>query len=204
MLATEETLQYESNGYNTSTPVKGIMVQLATIPLPDEIRQLANQIYLRMGSPIRRGKERLLLIYYCISSAYRECRCPFDDLELCKQLNIQFNATRSVENKFGQLQTGYRPPPCVGEVENLLLTYGEKLGLDSDVIDLMTKKYHELLAKEKLLMDESPPNVTGGLICHFLDESGAAVDKRKLAGIVGKSVPTIISFQKKLAVIDSR
>ena len=157
-----------------------------------------------MGSPIRRGNERKLLIYYCIKSAYHEFHCHFDDVELCKQLGLLVGATRSVENKFGQLQTGYRPPPALNGVENLLQTYGEKLGLDGGVVEQMAVKYRELLSKEKLLLDEAPPNVAGGLICHFLEESGMAVDRRTVALVVGKSVPTITSFQKKLATIDAR
>jgi transcription initiation factor TFIIIB Brf1 subunit/transcription initiation factor TFIIB len=99
-----------------------------SINLPDDVRQTVMEIYHTLNTPIKRGRNRLKLLYYCVLKAYYSLGMICNPDELATKLGLNRNEISSAL-KLGSMLSNRGEEICYSPLDFLQL-YAYALNLD--------------------------------------------------------------------------
>lgn len=210
---------YSEWGHVTTKIERSILHDLKSYPFPDDIKNRADAVYNKMRYQVRRGKIRSQMLFFCVYCAYLEIKKEHLDRGLKEdeiensvdpiKLGIQFNLTQGevqrCDSLFSPLQTGYKPPTIHTSPLGYFPDYCKDLGLDIDAIRAIIKLSTSVLQKDKTLSEENPQTVAAGLLKYYTITNGIILeDPQKIIRITNRSVATIDTMYRRIAVIDNQ
>ena len=205
------------NNHVINKSERSILSDLEGVPIPDNIKHRADNIFNKMIPQVRRAKVRSQLIFYCTYCAYLEAaedqrksgKYYGDEISVIpEQLGQLFNLTptqvRKCRSLFSQAKTGYKPP--IGKISplSLLPIYGANMNLSEDYIESALATSRIILAKEPNLLEENPQTVAMGLLYYCNECIGIKLeDPSQLAEISNRSKVTIEAIYRRIKDIDN-
>lgn len=194
------TLPEQYQTYQKHT--KNISKDLEPLKISNEIKNKANEIYIRMGPDTTRAKKRKLLLFHCVYNAYRELGINIAPSEIGQMFNLTQGQMTKTTSMFSALQTGYRSPIVIKIISDYIPEYCQQLGLDTD--DVMIVVNRIINKQNPELMACVPQTIAIGLIKYYLSINGIELDDKTVLSKVGqRSDTTIESTFQRLCKIDN-
>jgi len=180
----------------------GIMPDMEHIAIPDEVKEKANEIYLRLKRQTHRGRKRKLLVFFCIFNAYAELKSPKDPRHLAQLTGLSPNEVSRAISQFPTVQTGYQTvSQCTSPID-LIPDYCSRLDAELN-IEQVTEVAQRILNKSQLLREKYPQKVAAGIIQYFMTINGIKYNKKQFVNVMGLSDATISSMYREVSFIDN-
>ena len=194
-----EQLSSENTEGEKRTCEKTILPDLLGINLSDDIKQKANEFYKRMNFPTKRKKNRKKILFYCSLQALNDLQIIMDPRDLALMVGLDKNDIQ------GSISYCFKKNPNKNIDSkktplDFLPLYFSYTGLDKESLKDVISLAKEILEKDYDLYDESPQNVSAGIIHYFMNINGAKYSAN-ITKNIGKSNSTILSWSKKIAKI---
>lgn len=187
------------NLYISNKSNKSIIDDIAKLEVPDEIKELANNIYYELNCPLRRGRNRKRLLFYCIASAYHRLSIPYDPRRLAKLINIPLNdINRSIKIGSEILLRG--ESICYNALDFIPI-YHKELGLDESILPDIINTANRILNNNPI--DGYPQAVAAAIMLYYLTTHGYNVDIKRFAELTNRSSMTIKKIYDNIAYIDN-
>jgi hypothetical protein len=179
---------------------KTIMPELRKYNLPEEIISKADEFYRADNAKIRRQKKRIDLLFYYTLKAYRDIHVNVDPNSIGKIFNLNSGKVQTAITTFkGKKESCYYFTSPVGIVRQ----YCEMLKVDSDTTQDIINITIRVITKCPELLDSHAQAIASGAMWYHFSTIGYEPDKRKFKYIVGRSIPTVKKFSKRIASIDN-
>lgn len=187
-----------SDGYGqkVNTYIKTISNELNLIPIPDDIKHKANEIYLKMKIPVKRNNPRRKMIFCCICYAYREMQLPHNPRKIAKMMGLNTNKIQNAFSQFSYTITKYKPVKYRQKaVDHIPLFYqftGLAHGEEQYIINIANEIFH----KNEDLLYEDPVCVAGSIIIYYMQFRGLPENKAipKEIGVTEATVKKILKL----------
>lgn len=178
----------------------GIKPDMERIPLPDDVKEKANEIYRRLKRQTHRGKKRKLLVFFCIFNAYAELKTPKDPRHLARLVGLSPHEVIRAFSQFPAVQTGYQVDNQPTSPIDLIPDYCSRLDAELN-IPMVEDLAREILSKSRALQEKYPQKVAAGIIQYFMTINGVKYNKKQFAAAMGLSDATISSMFREIAMI---
>jgi len=109
---------------------KSILPDMQDIDLSDGIKNEAEQVYSKMGSPVRKDKERKIMVFCCILYAHVELNIIHSPKELARKVGVDDSKIPSYVNRYSMKNVGYHPPQRFYSVSEYVESLMDKVGFD--------------------------------------------------------------------------
>jgi len=150
----------------TSTPnQRNIIKDLDNIDIPDDIKELANNMYKEINPPTKRNISRSYMLVYFIICAYDKLNRVYDPKFLCKKMGINVKSL----NKALKLDTKYKMGNfCIDRsCIDYIPMYYELMGLSGKGL-LVAKDIATQIHKDDKIRRIFPQNVAKGIIYYYI------------------------------------
>lgn len=182
-----------------------IISDLKCYQLPDDVKNKADSIYLKMIPRTRRKKIRKQLVFFCVYCAYLELGIVVNPMQLGKQFGLTSGEVQRCGSLFSKLQTGYTPPVVDSTPLNYVPGFCENLGLSTEAIEEISRIYDAVSSNDERLSQENPQTVASGLLKYYIETNGIVMkDSKAISVITNRSSVTIDSMYKRIAVADNQ
>ena len=206
-------VSYETRSYFKTE--RNILGDMNNIPIPDFIKQGANEIYHNLSAGIKRNRQRKLMIYFCISKSYEYYKIPYLPSVIAAHVGIKMTEIHKSNNMFNKLlkisiDIEFMPKDYIP----LLLSY---IQLTEDHTQYIIKICQYVLSKDRSLMDEYPQDIAGAVILYYLDlidvqlenqsnlvykkVSGVSVNEQLYSTILGKSAERLKTLKNEICQV---
>jgi transcription initiation factor TFIIIB Brf1 subunit/transcription initiation factor TFIIB len=194
------------SSYVSNKQERSIQKDLEKYTFPDDIKNMADVIYSSMNYQMRRGKKRDMIVFHCTYSAHLELDREVNPIQLGMEV---FKLTKEeitrCDSIFSPLQTGYRPPSKDSSPLNYIPDYCRRIGLSEDATALVLAHAKKIMTKSKGLDQEHPQTIAAGILRYYLITNGIELkDKELLTRVTGRSIVTIDTACKSIALIDAK
>lgn len=191
---------YSLNHTPQKTVEKSINKELKLIQISDPIKIRANKIYQQISTPTKKGRKRLLLVFYCVYFAYIEKKIVVDPIDITNQLGLKKNAISKALNTFSNC--GYDPPMNVVNPVDLIRLYAEKIPcLDKSCIPEIEEFGRDIMEKKPDFGEPFPQKIAGGIIKFYMELNGHALPKKNYEVMLYSSPVTINNVVKEIKTI---
>ncbi len=151
---------------------KSIILDLTNIPVEDYVKIKANEIYLKMNVSTRKSGKRARLLYYCITTAYKELGIAFIPGIIIKYVGLEIKDIPSANSMYSKSITGYISKAIrFTPIDYIPILYNS-IGITSGHIDYIIRLTKELIKKDKRLLNSMPHIVAAGIILYFMEYAG--------------------------------
>lgn len=196
------------NGYGDSHVVvhneRSILPELKAYSFTDDIKNMADVVYNKMRSQVRRGKIRDQLLFYCVYCAHCELKRNVNPIQLGKLFGLTQGEVQRCDSLFSPLQTGYRKPSNFTTPLSCLPECCAAIGLTEEAAEDILETAATILRKDPSLMQENPRTVASGLLRYYLETHGITIDNpQDMTNITNRSAATIETLYKRIAAIDN-
>lgn len=191
-----------SHVYNNRS--RSILKDLQKYALEDEIKNSANVIYNKMIRNVRRGRRRDSLLFYCVSSAYKEAKRIFDPFELGKMFDLTSSEVQKTDSIFSQTKTGYSPPFIVYSPLDFIPYFGEKLNLSQETCEIVLSLAKTIFEKKPEILENAPQVIAAGILDYYTTTNGILVENKEIfSKFAGRSSITTDKISKIISAIDN-
>lgn len=182
-----------------------IIGDLKCYQLPDDIKNKADSIYLKMIQRTRRKKIRKQLVFFCTYCAYLELGINVNPMSLGEQFGLTHGEVQRCGSLFSKLQTGYAPPVVDSTPLNYIPGFCESLGLTVETIEEISKIYKVVSSNDEGLSQENPQTVASGLLKYYIETNGITMkDPKVISSVTSRSSVTIDAMYKRIAIADNQ
>lgn len=158
--------------HNYSIYEKSILHDLRDVPLPDSIKQKANEIYLKMNIPSKKSSKRKKLLYFCLISAYKELDIVYIPAMIATLVGLSINKISNANSMYSKTITGYQTQQRRFSPTDYVLYLYPTIGIQSGYEKFLVDLTNELINKEERLLDDAPQIVAAAIILYFIEWSG--------------------------------
>ena len=191
--------------YVPKTADRSISKDLEDVPLPEEFKAKANEIFSRSSVPTRRSKRRQMMIFYCLILAYKDLNeIEFPEL-IAKAVGLgpeDMSKSLAMEEHFPNHDISsikYTPqdfiPRCITIINNELfirIPCKDVMLLANRVIDI-----------DKSLLEVAPQKVALGIVLYYMRTRGVSYSEEKISDIFCKSITTLQTLIDNIATADN-
>lgn len=100
---------YSSRHRKPKVSSKSILPDMLKIDLTDSVKQAAELVYGKMGSPVRKDNERKKMVFCCILFAHAELDIICSPRELARKVGINDTSISSYVSKYSMNRVSYHP-----------------------------------------------------------------------------------------------
>ena len=201
-----DNISYEDGSIKTHdlprTNIAPPLKELDDIPIEEEIRLEAREIYKKMKVKHFRTEKRKMLLFFVINEAYKTRRIPKDARGIANLVGLNPKEINRVYTTFSQSQTGYRPvlemDTPQGLVSDLAVTV-----LQPESIPVLRDFSTSIVAKAPHLLQKYPRDVAIALIYYFMSINGYEVKESDFAEKYGTTVQTIKNLCDEISIARS-
>jgi len=197
---TTETLK---TSRHSEDKIRSLMNDFNGLRFSNEIKQKANEIYMKMRCPTKRSKKRKLLIFYCIYCAHEEMGIVKNPYEIAYQVGIPISEIPKAMTLFSCINTGYNPPDIKKSPMHYLPDYCRRLGFDDNTKEMIIEMINKIIEKDKTLLDEAPQKFLAGVLKSFMTFNGIEYNKEYFSMLFVYSDVTLNNITKKIINIYS-
>ena len=150
---------YNTRHRTSQTKTKTILPDMIGFPIDEELKQMAESVYNRMGRPIKKDKGRLYMVFVCIHCAMKELDRIHFPKELANMVGVPSNKISSMMNTLSWSktktadQTGYESPLRLYSIENYISLLGDRLNIPPLIVEESQKLIIRLTGVELGLTD---------------------------------------------------
>lgn len=177
---------------------KSIISDLDKINIPDEIKNLSEQIFQQLDTNTKRGRRRKKLLFYCIFNAYNQIGQPQDPKFIAELVGISHTEMTKAFSMCSELQTNYKPNTTFHSPLEFVEQYHEQIGLDPKCLPDVLVLGTEILKKDPDLNENYPQVVAAGILLYYMTINGASINKKEFSKIVRRSEMTISKVLKRI------
>lgn len=182
-----------------------IISDLKKYSLPDDIKNKADSIYLKMIPRTRRKRIRQQLVFFCSYCAYLELGIDVNLMQLATQFGLTQGEVQRCGSLFSKLQTGYAPPVVDSTPLSYIPGFCESLGLSEEAIEDISRIYDVVCSTDERLSQENPQTVASGLLKYYVVTNGIAMkDANAISTITNRSSVTIDAMYKRITIADNQ
>lgn len=146
-----------------------IMNDLVSYHLPNDIKQRANEIFLKMHLTTKKGKGRSNLLFFCVYNAYKELNVVIDPMRLAYTFEVPRNAICKSLTFYSVFATGYQPPMVNWTAIDLIPSYCSEIeNINNECVQSMVTFGQRLFDKEPNLYNSPPQKMAAGVIVFYL------------------------------------
>ncbi len=189
--------------HNYQVYEKSIMQDLRDVPLPECIKEKANEIYLKMNIPSKKSGKRKKLLYFCLSSAYTELGLVYLPAMIAACIGLSINKIPNAHAMFSKTITGYQTPSRRFKPTDYILYLYPSIRIQSGYEQYLLDLTNELIEKEEGLLDDPPQIVAAGILLYFIEYAGLPYN-----GILEQLIQTttirLKNMKKKIYQIHNR
>lgn len=179
-----------------------LLSEIASFQLPDNVRIQAQEVARRLKLPIRRGKKRRQLLFYCLYSAYAELNIVQDPVTIALMVGIERSQIGRALSLFSEAQTGYAPPMHIASAVDFVPRYAEQMGLQAHIIGDLVSIAQAVIERDSELAESYPQKVAAAIVSYYLSLNNLfSVSSSNLTLLSGFSEPTIKSVVKRVAAV---
>lgn len=179
-----------------------LLSEIASFQLPDNVRIQAQEVARRLKLPIRRGKKRRQLLFYCLYSAYAELNIVQDPVTIAMMVGIERSQIGRALSLFSEAQTGYAPPMHIASAVDFVPRYAEQMGLEAHIIGDLVSIAQAVIERDSELAESYPQKVAAAIVSYYLSLNNLfSVSISNLTVLSGFSEPTIKSVVKRVAAV---
>jgi transcription initiation factor TFIIIB Brf1 subunit/transcription initiation factor TFIIB len=169
----------------------------------DDIKNKANNIYIKMNHTTKRAKKRTLLLFFCVHNAYKELDIDVDPADLGDIFGLKAGQLQKTESMFSHLQTDYKPIVRIRSLSDYIRDYCVKIGLEDHHEEILQLSNHILESNKDLKQSPTQP-LAAGMIKYYMKIHGIElVNKTDLATAARRSETTIDAMYKQIAKCDN-
>lgn len=194
---------FHSKGPNhiiTKINDRSILPDLAKYNFTEDIKHEANNIFLRIGRPTKRGKERDKMLFFLVYTAYREKQKFVNPQSLGKEMGLAPGDVNKALTTFSEAQTGYRPRIKRATLLDAIPKLCEELEHEEWIPELL-EIGKDVLKKNRNLNEEFPQKVAAGIISYFMEFNGIKLPPEQLKEKVNLSDVTIKEIHQRITRI---
>lgn len=178
-----------------------LLSEIASFQIPDNVRTQAQEVARRLKLPIRRGKKRRQLLFYCLYSAYAELNIVQDPVTIATMVGIERSQIGRALSLFSEAQTGYAPPMHTASAVDFVPRYAEQIGLPTRTIGELVSIAQTVIEADSELAESYPQKVAAAIVSYYLALNNIAISSANLTSLSGFSEPTIKSVVKRVACV---
>lgn len=179
---------------------RSIASELTRFNQPDDICQKADEIYRKIGTPTKRGKERDKMLFFCLYSAYRESDIFANPQVLGQEMGLTNGDIARALTAFSEVQTGYRPKSLKTSPAEIIPQLCSSLGLDhisEEVIEIL----NDVIEKCPGLLEEFPHKVAAGALKYYMDINGIQIPNSSFHKVFCFSDITLKDVQERISML---
>ena len=181
---------------------RSIILDLDKIDIPEDVRNMSEQIFQQLETNTKRGRRRKKLLFYCIFNAYKELGHPQDPKLIAELVGISATEMTKAFSMCSELQTNYKPSSVFySPLDYISIEFLEEVGLDEQCLDDILKLGQSILEKDPDLYENYPQVVAAGIILYYMTINGATVNKKEFARVVKRSEMTISKCLKRISQV---
>ena len=186
--------------------IRSIAKEIRDLPLTDDIKVKANQIYINVTSNGSKKKSRKTIICYCIIQAHLQSNppVPFDPIMIGAMLDLdKTKVTKSLKLYNTVSSTGYQGKSGYIEPVNLIPIYAKQLRFTEETTLRVQQEFLLLLEKSPDLKQRPPRTTVAAFILYFMNTNGIDVDHNEFAKMFDLSFSTIKTVKTRISSIDN-
>lgn len=169
----------------------------------EDIKIRANAIYLKMKRTTKRAKQRKLLLFFCVYSAYKELQINVNPSDLGLIFQLSSGELQKTESMFSHLQTGYKPVCNCRNIYDYISDYCIKIGMEECIPDVIQLS-KSIIDKNKDLTQVSCQPAAAGMIKYYMTINGIELtNKNALSEAADRSDTTVETIYRKICLIDN-
>lgn len=189
---------------SSKTSEKSILKEMENIPLPEEIKIKAEEIFNKLNPQTKRGNRRKQLIFFCIHSAYLELGNPQDPKKIAQLVGIKNSKMTKSLSMYSQAQTGYKPPLIFVTPLDFIPQYCEMLKLTEETTQDVKLFAETILQKDTTLKQKFPQKIAAGILLYYLTINGIQINKKEYAKVIQLSEVTINNIYKQIVSLHNK
>ena len=194
-------LEFSTDTYScTKKYEKSILKDMKDMAFPEEIKSRANQIYLEMNIPTKKKGKRKQLIYFCITSAYKEYNIPFIPNEIAARVGITLRMASKSKSLYSSVITGYNVKgKRFNPIDYIPVLY-PYIGIKEGHEETLKYITNIIINKDNRILNSTPHIVTAGIILYFIEIIGMEYNGN-LEQILGVSRTKLYDTKNKIRKI---
>ena len=193
---------------------KSILNDLKHIPIAENIKTTANNIYIEMKVNTRRKTPRNKLLYFCVSTAYKIHGIPYIPGIVADYFNLSMTDLPNANAMYSKTVTGYTVPiPNFTPIDYIHILY-KYIGLTPENEKILIDMGNVIISKDEDLLDDFPQDIAAGIILCFMDIvgleyttndyykiSGVGINEQVFADILKKSPKSLKIIKNRIVNI---
>jgi transcription initiation factor TFIIIB Brf1 subunit/transcription initiation factor TFIIB len=179
---------------------KSIISNLEKLGFNEQIRNAANQIYLKLQT-VTKKNDLPMLYFFCVFNACINTGTVEDPIKLAEKIGLPKNKIQKALNEFSN--SSFKTPSILYTAIDLIPGFCESLNFNEDDIEGTVKLAQRLFLKAEDLMDESPRKIAGAIIQYYMSINGMSFNKKEFAKIIRLSDVTINNSYRKICELDN-
>ncbi len=183
-----------------------IMKDIQNLPFKDNVKELANQIYVEINNGGVKKKSKYRAIFYCLFQAHQKLGKVIDPCWLAAVVGLKANKTSKAMNYYNSRQYDgeYKNEISYVSPTDLIVFYCDLLHLTEDTTSSIIGFYNMIVAKDGNIANRPPRPTVAGVIHYYLFINGVSVDEREFAEVFRLSQTTISTASRIITNVDNR
>lgn len=183
---------------------KNILKNLSELPLDDEIKFKAQEIYSRLDCGIFRKKNRMRIIFHCVYMAHKELNKKCIPLELSKMFGLKQGDLQKLPEILEEEIFNNEKDISTEEITyDYLRKFAQELSFTEELTEDLIILTKQIIAKNKILLEEHPNTLASGFLIYFIKNNGIMLkNKNILEKLTNRSITTIEKIYKKIISLD--
>lgn len=196
--------QFVSCSYRKPVKSRSIMMDMVNLDVPNSVKEKSEEIYLQMNIKTKKGTERKKLIYYCITSSYKELQLPYLPSMIAHQLGLKISDVSNVSSKYSYSITGYRPKKSVRyRPENYIKILYGTIGISSGYEEYLIQMTKNIIDKDQQLLNSMPHIVAAGVILYFMESANLEYNS-KIETILNEKERRLMAMKDRIKRIHNQ
>jgi hypothetical protein len=179
---TLDGIYIEKSEYRNMPKSRTILQDLSKIPVPENIKKRANEIFMESDIPTRRTTKRKLLVYHCLSCAYQDLNIVFTPERLAKDVGISENKIKAASTNYAKYTMQYcNKNPT--DVSDYIYKHFMMSCLQDSIYPNVIKMKDIVLKNNEDLSDCKPQHLSAAIITSFCYFHNITLDSSFYNGI---------------------
>ena len=185
---------------------RNIISEMTGLAFSDEIKLYANNVFHRLGCPVKRARRRNLMIFYCIYKAHIENGITVTPSQIATLCNIYPSEVQTAISMFSRddRSTSQSQIKFVNPLD-LIPEYCNNLGISEETTKLMITFGQTIINKSPKIVDETYPQIVAASVMqYYFKTNGIVVSEASFSKVVGRSIPALKATYLKISEIDNK
>lgn len=194
---------HESSSAKKMT-TKSIARDIKDYPISDDVKSLADSIYIGIREAGARKISKKPMICFSIYQAMRQTNTPCDIRRIANMVGVDKKvASRAISYYSSPSNTSYEGLPMYRPVDEIITDYGTQCRLTQAGIEAVKADYANLVAKVPAMKQKSHMTVIAALIYSHNKTSGVVIDNYEFAERFSLEPSTVINASNKILAIQN-